>query len=229
MPTLHFSALNSKSIGKTMTNTRVVENKILGYLAFAAALVFVGVFSKPVQAVECTPDGAYGETCVYDKNFEVEKKVRLQGDSDWEDKVVDVPEGKVIEFRIRIKNVGEVEVDSMKMIDLLPDELLKTGGAGLTEYWEDFSPDETKTFIIEARIKDSEFDRTDSFEKCVVNKASGYYSDDLVGSDTATVCYSNKKITELPKAGIDSTQAMALAGFASTGIGLAIRKRLGGV
>ena len=184
--------------------------------------------SSPIaRAEECTSDGAYGETCVFDREFEIGKKVRIQGDNDssWKDKVIDVPEGKIIEFRIKVTNVGEVEADDMKMEDFLPDELEKTGGAGLTEYWQDFDVDEEKTFIIEARIRSTQFDRTDNFEKCVVNKAKAFHSDDLIGSDTATVCYGESKITELPKAGATATEIMSIVGFASTGVGIFINRK----
>lgn len=203
-----------------MTGIKSIKNRIFG-LALAALVVAL----PKVYAADCTSDGAYGETCVYDKNFEVQKKVRIQGDSEWKDKVINVPEGKIVEFRIIVKNVGEVEVDDMKMEDILPSEIEKTGGAGLTEYWEDFSVGESKTFIIQARIRSSEFKRSDSFEKCVVNKARAYYSDDLVGSDTATVCYGNKKITELPKTGATATEIMSLAGLVSTAAGIVIKRK----
>ncbi|KKS10203.1 MAG: hypothetical protein UU64_C0007G0016 [candidate division WWE3 bacterium GW2011_GWF2_41_45] len=70
----------------------------------------------------------------------------------------------------------------MKMSDSLPDEMDRVGGSGLTEYWDDFEPGETKTFIIEAEIDSDEFDRDEAFDKCIVNKAKVYWGDEFEGS-----------------------------------------------
>jgi len=211
----------------TQVKTVGTKNRIGILMASAIAAFVLTLNSQTARAEECTSDGAYSETCIFNKNFSLEKKVRVKDSNDdgWEDKIVDVPEGRIIEFRIKVKNTGEVDVDDMKMEDILPDELEKTGGDGLTEYWENFDVDETKTFIIEARIRSTEFDRTDNFENCVVNKAKVFYSDDLEGSDTATVCYGESKITELPKAGATATEIMSIVGFASTGVGIFINRK----
>jgi len=147
----------------------------------------------------------YGEI-VKNKSFRIEKEVRIKHEGDYEDKLVldDDEWNEIIEFRIEIKNVGEVETDDMKMEDFLPEEMYRVGGNGLTEYWEDFEPGETKTFYIDAKIDSDEFDR-DNFDTCVVNKAELRYDGDFEGADTATVCYGDIEITELPETGIGTT------------------------
>jgi len=147
----------------------------------------------------------YGEI-VKNKSFRIEKEVRIKHEGDYEDKLVldDDEWDEIIEFRIEIKNVGEVETDDMKMEDFLPEEMYRVGGNGLTEYWEDFEPGETKTFYIDAKIDSDEFDR-DNFDTCVVNKAELRYDGDFEGADTATVCYGDIEITELPETGIGTT------------------------
>lgn len=199
------------------------QNRIIFVTLFLGALTVALLPSKVYAA--CEDDGDYGETCTFEKKFQIEKKVRISGDSEWKDKVTGVKEGQIVEFRIIAKNIGELSADDMKMIDSLPGELEKTGGAGLTEEWNDFNDGDSKTFIIQARIKSTEFKRTDNFEKCVVNKAELRQNDNKQGSDTATVCYGEKKITELPKTGPISTELMSILGFASTGLGLALKKR----
>ena len=173
----------------------------------------------------CEPNYGGGETCEYSEEFKITKKVRLQGDNTWKDKVIDVKDGEVIEFRITVENTGETSDDNMKMIDILPDALERIGGAGLTEEWNDFEVDETKTFIIEARIRSVEFDRDNDFEKCVVNKAEAEQDESLIGSDTATVCYGNEEVTELPETGATATEAMTILGLASTGFGLILKRK----
>ena len=148
----------------------------------------------------------YGGGEVKNKSFRIEKEVRIKHEGDYEDKLVldDGEWGEVIEFRVEIKNEGEVETDDMKMEDFLPEEMYRVGGDGLTEYWNDFEPGETKTFYIDAKIDEDEFDR-ENFDKCVVNKAEVRYDGDFEGADTATVCYGDIEITELPETGIGTT------------------------
>ena len=201
--------------------TKRVNYKLIGTLFVALLSAFVLV-SKAYAGCESTYGG--GETCVYNKRFDIEKKVRKEGDDEWKDKVTNVKENQVIEFKVKVKNKGEVEVDNMKMKDSLPKEMERVGGSGLTEYWDSFEPDETKTFIIKAVVKDSEYDR-DNFEKCVVNKARVEYDGDEEASDTATVCYTDKEITELPKTGGDSV-LYGLTGLGLVGAGIVIKKKL---
>lgn len=160
--------------------------------------------------------------------FKITKEVRIKGDNTWKDKVSDVKEGETVEFRITIKNRSgddADEADNLKMEDFLPDEMKRIGGSGLTEYWSDFEPGETKKFTIEARIKSSEFDKTVKFEKCVVNKAELRWDGDFEGSDTATVCYGNIVPSELPKTGPES--AITLSGLGLVTAGLITRKKFG--
>lgn len=198
-------------------------NRIL-FTVFILGVLAIVLLPKKAFAEECEPNGAYGETCTYEKRFEVSKKVRLEGDDTWKDKIVGVKDNEVIEFKIKIKNKGEVDVDNMKMTDYLPDELFRTGGSGLTEYWSDFEAGTSETFIIKARIRKEEFDRDDNFEKCVVNKAKAEEDGDKVGSDTATVCYGDE-IKELPETGATMTEALTILGLVSTGLGLLLKRK----
>ena len=201
---------------------RSVNYKLIGALLVAGTTSVLGVGTVYAG---CTSNYGGGQTCIYNKNFDIEKKVRKEGDNSWKDKVTNVKEGEVVEFKIKVKNDGEVNVDDMKMIDKLPKEMERVGGDGLTEYWDDFDSGDTKTFIIEAVVRDSEYDRED-FEKCVVNKAEVEYDGDEEASDTATVCYSDKKVTELPKTGGSSMLYGAL-GLGLVALG-AVSKKLRG-
>jgi LPXTG-motif cell wall-anchored protein len=111
----------------------------------------------------------------------------------------------------------------MKMEDELPDEMERTGGSGLTEYWDNFEPGDTKEFIIKAKVDASEYDRK-NFEKCIVNKAELRYGNKFEGADTATVCYSDSKPKELPKTGAESTALFAVLGLVTTASGLVMKK-----
>jgi len=185
--------------------------------------VFVATPAKVYAA--CESDGAYGQNCVYNKSFKITKKVRIKDEGDFEDKVTGVKEGQVVEFKVKVKNVGEVAVDDLKMTDILPEELYRVGGSGLTEYLNDLKVGETETFVIEAKIKEIEFDRTDNFENCVVNKAKLERNGDFEGSDTATVCYGDSDIKELPETGADSTGILTIFGLISTGLGMILKRK----
>lgn len=175
-------------------------------------------------------DGSYGNgsygygQVVKNKSFDIEKKVRVEDeDEDWEDRVDNVAEDDVVEFRIRIWNTGEVTTDDMKMHDYLPDEMYRVGGSGLTEYFDDFEPGDRVEFIIKAKVHSDEYDR-DNFEKCVVNKAEVEYDGHEEGSDTAIVCYGDEEIEELPSTGATSTVLMAVAGFGLVTLGFSMKK-----
>ena len=145
--------------------TKSFNYKLIGGLlvAIVAGILYTG----NARAEWCEPIYGGGQNCYYNKRFDISKKVRIEGNDEWKDKVTDVEEDDVVEFKVKVKNEGEVEVDHMKMKDSLPDEMERVGGDGLTEYWEDFEPGETKTFIIRAKVNSEEYDR-ENFEKCVV-------------------------------------------------------------
>lgn len=201
--------------------TKVTAKKLT--LSIVVALGALMLNGNKVYADHCEIVYGGGEICDTRKTFDVQKKVRIKGETDYSDKVINVGAGDTIQFRIRIKNTGNVEVDNMKMKDILPDELYKLAtGDGLIEEWDNFEPGETKEFIIEAKINADEFD-IKNLDKCVVNRVDVTRGDKFVDSDTATVCYNTVVLRELPKTGADSTIAFALVGFVLVGFGIAIK------
>ena len=171
--------------------------------------------------------GQYGEDEEYNIRFKITKEVRIQGGTEWKDKVTDVEKGDVVEFRIKIKNKSDDPADKandMKMEDFLPEEMIKVGGNGLTEEWDNFDPKDEKVFIIQAKVDSDEYDRDIEFEKCVVNKAELRWDGEFQGADTATVCYGNVEPSELPKTGALST--MGLSGLVLLVSGLISKKYL---
>ncbi len=205
-------------------------------------LIAVALLSASVLAVsngtayadnDCEPNYGGGETCIINKSFTIEKKVRIEGNDSWKDKVSGVEADDTVEFKVTITNNTNVpdgtpsddvpDFDNMKMKDILPDEMERVGGDGLTEYWDDFAPGEDREFIIKAKIDADEFDRDGDFEKCIVNEAQVFYDDDFEGSDTATVCYGDVDVTELPETGY--TDALSILGLGLTSLGAFIKSR----
>ena len=58
----------------------------------------------------------------------------------------------------------------------------------------------------------------------MVNKAEVEWDDKFEGSDTATVCYGDEEVTELPETG--SSEVVTLVGFGLASLGMVIRKSL---
>lgn len=200
------------------------------YSVIVVMLALVMGVSVYADDPKCEEQNYGGETCIVNKRFKIEKEVRLEGDSDWDDEVTidlndDDEVDKYIEFRITIENltdeVEDLDFDEMKMKDSLPDELYRIGGEGLTEYWDNFEPGEEKKFNIKVRIDADELDRDGEFEKCVVNKAEVFWDDEFEGADTATVCWENINVKELPKTGA-STAGLGYASI-SIMVGLYLR------
>lgn len=203
--------------------------KDLNYKLITAFVFVTGLFLLSNDKVFANCESTYGggETCIINKRFKIEKKVRVEGDDDWESKVTGVKEDDIVEFKIKITNMsddyGDIDFDDMKMTDSLPKEMKRVGGSGLTEYWDDFEPGESKTFIVKARVDSDEYDRDEDFDKCIVNKAKVHWGDEFEGSDTATVCYGEEEIKELPDTG--NVSVLAGAGIASLIAGVLMRKK----
>jgi uncharacterized repeat protein (TIGR01451 family) len=135
------------------------------------------------------------------KDVSISKKVRLEGQDRWDDKVSDVSKDDIIEFKIKVENKSgnnTSAIDDLKMEDKLPDELEKINGS-LTVYWDDFDHDEDKTFIIKAKVRPSEFEG--DVDECVDNKAIVMIDGDEEDEAQATVCYANVELSELPDTG----------------------------
>ena len=111
----------------------------------SALIVGVLVSGTAYAEGDCEPTYGGGEKCVFNKSFEIEKEARIGDSGDFKDKVIGVEEDDTVQFRIRIKNVGDIEVDEMKYEDFLPEEMERVGGNGLTEEWNDFEGSDTAT------------------------------------------------------------------------------------
>ena len=200
--------------------------KLIALFSFGFVFFLLGG-QKIYASSDCETVYGGGEVCVYDTRFKIVKEVRIQGDTEWKDKVTDVKEGEVVEFRIKIRNRSDGPADAtddMKMEDFLPEEMNKVGGSGLDEEWDNFDPKDEKVFIIQAKVDSDEYDRDVEFEKCVVNKAELRWDGEFQGADTATVCYGNVQPSELPKTGALST--MGLSGLVLLVSGLISKKYL---
>ncbi len=196
---------------------------------FAVVIAFfLAVITIPdAHAEDCEPNYGGGETCEREEDLEVSKQVRkykdsLDNDEGFKDKVTGIEKGDIVEFKIKVKNEGD-DIKDVDVKDSLPDELKKVEG-DTSKHYDELEAGESKTFRFKAKVYDDEFDREDSFEKCVVNKVTVKQDDDKKASDTATVCYGDSEIEELPATG---STAVVFAGLGSaiSGLGLYLKKR----
>jgi LPXTG-motif cell wall-anchored protein/uncharacterized repeat protein (TIGR01451 family) len=189
---------------------------------------FLAVLAIPAaHAEDCEPNYGGGETCEKEEDLEISKQVRkykdsLGDDEGFKDKVTGIEKGDIIEFKITVKNDGD-DAEDIDVKDYLPEELKKITG-DTSKHYDKLEAGEKKTFRIRVRVYDSEFDRDDNFEKCVVNKVTLKQDDDKKASDTATVCYGDSEIEELPETG-SIAAIFAGLGSAISGLGLYLKKR----
>lgn len=194
-------------------------NKVLKIVVtFLALVTSLSLLNGEVYA-----SGQYGEVII-NKAFRIQKDVRIKDQGSYEDKLIlDKSDwNSIVEFRIRVTNTGEVETDNMKMEDFLPSELVRVGGDKLTEKWDEFEPGATKTFKIEVKLHEDELKR-ENFDKCVVNKAEVRFDGTFEGSDTATVCYGDRTVTELPETGFE--EVLLPLGLGLIAVGYVLKKR----
>lgn len=173
-----------------MISIKIALKKLL---LIAAAVAFgLALYEGTVFAQSCNGTYGGGTTCTVDRRFSVELRVRKKDHpgKEWLKKVADVERFETLQFRVRVKNLGNVEADRMKMTLYLPSEIIRTGGAGLTEYWDNFDPcddddscrEQRKDFIIEGKVLDSEFDVFETFEPVSTDK-------DLIGLSLIQTVY----------------------------------------
>jgi len=197
-------------------STKLYKTNLIVFVVLVIGLVLMVLMPSKAFAVECEEIYGGGERCIYNKSFEITKKVRIKDVGSYKDRLnLDEDDlDEVLEFKIKVKNIGEVEVDNMEMEDELPDGLTRVGGDDLEESWNDFEPGEAKEYKIRVEIDEDVYEDKDSFETCLVNKAQVKYDGHHEGSDIAEVCFGVGEPVELPDTGADAT--------AMTGIGLGL-------
>lgn len=204
----------------------VIASSVLfkpGYIIFTDVTV-----SKLASANSC--ERTYGGGLICDRGFRVNKEVKVgsrDSSNEYSDSVT-VQKGETFTFRIKVKNVGDVDGEDLNLVDILPDELKLVRG-DLTHEISTIDNGDTREFTIEAVVKDSEFESGKT--KCVTNtaKLKGDLNEDgnkeTLDSDTAVVCY-GKTIKELPKTGSEDFAAAILgAGMILAGVGIRTVKR----
>lgn len=159
--------------------------KRLNYIVIA--LILATLSSKSAFALNCVST-AYGNLCSgAPLDYDVRKTVSKTAGSEGTDRITGISQGDTFTFYFRVSNNTLNEV-TLTLEDNLPSNLERVGGIGYTEKVTLY-PKSRKTLEMVVKVKDSEFQNKNFFQKCVVNKANLYKDKDLKDSATATVCY----------------------------------------
>lgn len=193
-----------------MTNTTIQK-----YInIFAAALVSVVGFSFVTTTAFADDPICYGqygvqiECPVVTKSISVEKLVRKSNTADAFVEIVNVNDGAEVEFKISVTNTGEATLNEVKLIDILPSNLVTTGASEFI--LNDFKPGQVREFTLLATTNTNGMAEGES--KCVVNVANIVYQSEKKASDTAQVCVKKGSVlaTKLPATASSTNTTVAL-------------------
>ena len=177
--------------------------KILASASFGVVLSFLNINSVNADTT-CTPVYGGGETCVEttEREFSLEKKVRFVNHNEFKSRITGAQEGDKVEFRITVKNEGNVDVDEVKINDDLPKYLKTDEDTSWTI--KNFKAGAEEEITFKAKVVDS--DKLPDSDTCVVNEASLKFENRNRASDTAVVCIevpSTSTVKKLPVTGAD--------------------------
>lgn len=219
------------------------------FTAVIALVMAITTGTSAVYAEECFTQYGGGETCVdEDAELKVEKKIYNPESEDYESHVDRdehmFEDGDKIYFTIVVTNTGDVKIEDIELVDIMPSILEYAGGDGddkdnnkvvFDEF--DLEPGEDKEFDFSTKVDFDGIKPEDDYI-CVSNvaEAEGTREDD--GEEISNADYSNfcveldgkvlgkEKIKHLPKTGFIDPNAL-LIGVTSLGlvlVGYGLRK-----
>ncbi|PJA38627.1 hypothetical protein CO180_03120 [candidate division WWE3 bacterium CG_4_9_14_3_um_filter_41_6] len=173
-----------------MTNSKL-QTTIQKITTSATAITLAGfvcsLFTLPVFAEQPVCYGQYGvqiECPIVQTTVSVDKLVRKANTSNPFVESVNLQVGNLAEFAITVTNTGESTLNEVKLIDILPSNLVTTGATQFT--LNNFAPGEKRTFTLVATVKT--IDDSTQNTSCTVNVANVVYRGEKMSSDTAQVC-----------------------------------------
>lgn len=177
-------------------------------LAFSGAFLFTPNLS--FAAIRCETQYGGGQTCVKTGNIQVNKQVKeITGNDthEWRDNLVHVTSDKffkpqdLVEYRIKVKNVGDVDFATVILTDTLPSQLELVEGS-LSQELKNLKVNEEREIFIKAKVKNAD-QLGNSNTNCDIANTAKAVSGDQSDQDTAKVCVQKFPETAkaLPKAG----------------------------
>ena len=223
--------------------SKVNMKKIISY--FLIITGFLLLFSNLASAKECHTVYGGGEVCETG-DLSLDKKVfNPEANQYWDNidaKDYTFAPGQEVKFKLRVKNISDVKVDSVRInddFDRLDDYMIYVSSdkgdyrAEATDNKIKFGlggldPDESVTVYFVARFKNA--GELPVGITCLTNAAHAYsHSDDVSDSDYASFCVateSGKIITKsTPATGFDLSTILVIEALAFAGLGgLALKK-----
>lgn len=210
-------------------NKIITVPAIAAILTICAAMVITAMPTKALAKKECIKQYGGGETCIEDKDgdLEVDKRIKNPKTGDFEDHIK--PSGgstpytfrasETITFSIVVKNTGDIRIENIKLEDILPSYVKYKSGDGDGKNDDtkvvfdkfDLDPGEEEEFIFKAKISSDGILPKDN-RICLTNiaKAKGELEDSDEKIDDAD--YANFCI-ELPKVkGKESPKRLPVTG-----------------
>lgn len=217
--------------------------KTLSVLILLAGLVLL--FTSRVDAKECHSVYGGGEVCETG-DLSIDKKVFNPEKNEYWDNIsaedYSFAPGEEVKFSLRIKNISDVRVDSVRInddFDRLDDYMVYVSSergdyrAEVTDHKVKFelgglNPDEEVTVYFIARFKNE--DQLPVGTTCLTNAAHVYsHQDNVSDSDYANFCVeakTGKVITKKsPDTGLDLSTILGLEAAALAGVGLFAAKK----
>jgi len=231
-----------------------MKTLVIGLTAFAFIAFTGSAFATSnggYGTIECQPIYGGGETCETSNKFVLDKKVlhptQTKGNVEVyvDNLTVNDPKyapGQTIKFQLSVTNTGSSKLDEVTFTDYLPNYLVFVSGPGtfdsnsnkLTYKIENLNSNETKQFIIAAKVKDANVLPNTQSTVCVVNQASITSGRDE-SRDNSQFCIEKTvtkgglpvmpapKMTQTPSTGAES---LALLGLIPAAVGgLFLRRR----
>jgi len=160
--------------------------------------------------------------------IEIDKKVKNPTNDSFTDNLgtndYKFAPGEEVVFKVRVKNIAEIDFVKVKITDSLPDYLVLTEGE-LEKELENLKPDQAYEFEIKTKVVEADKLPSNQGIYCVVNRAK-VIADDQENQDTAQLCLETKVLgaSTQPEAG---TNPLVLAGVFTTlaSVGFFLKKR----
>ena len=220
--------------------------------SFVLASTFYLLSSVPAQAaVSCQPIYGGGQTCVQIGEVKIDKKIENPKTKVLEDKLDQVKAtfapDQTVTFKIIIKNTGSSNVPKVTVQDIFPQFVQFAAGVGnydenskvLTFDILNLAANESRDFVLSAKVGSSSQLPIDQGVVCVVNQANALIDNQTVSSDNTEFCIEKKATPSVTKGGLQvfpsqkvvttpatGPEALALIALIPTGLaGFFLRKR----
>lgn len=184
--------------------------------------LFILVLRPAFAAVNCTTQYGGGQTCVSTGQLLVNKRVFDPETNGLVDNTKHAfSAGQGVNFTVDVKNVGDVTLTNIRLIDTLPNFLEWAAGDPLDLTIPSLSPGEIVTKTIQTRVKAN---LGTANMDCQSNTAVATASNGMSDRDTASLCVGQLP-PKTPASGPEAWQLVLTAPLWLGGVGMYLRRK----